>query len=130
MKKYKNYIYHNGGIVGDEGSLKENELLAKLERGEVMISNRSKGSLFSLIEFVDMLSKKIDIASVGTMGYMGHPFIKDAKPDLSNITNNQSETIHFGDVYIYGADEKTVEKHREVTREFTNEVLKQLNIKR
>lgn len=77
-----------------------------------------------------MLSKKIDIASVGTMGYMGHPFIKDAKPDLSNITNNQSETIHFGDVYIYGADEKTVEKHREVTREFTNEVLKQLNIKR
>lgn len=125
--KYKKYCYHQGGIVGDEGTLKENEVLAKLERGEVMISNRNKGTLFSLIEFVDMLSKKLDVASMGTME---RPFIKDAKPDLSNITNNQSETIHFGDVYIYGADEKTVEKHREVTREFTNEVLKQLNIKR
>ena len=92
-----------------------------------MISNRNKGTLFSLIEFVDMLSKKLDVASMGTME---RPFIKDAKPDLSNITNNQSETIHFGDVYIYGADEQTVEKHREVTRQFTNEVLKQLNIKR
>lgn len=125
--KYKKYCYHQGGIVGDEGTLKENEVLAKLERGEVMISNRNKGTLFSLIEFVDMLSKKLDVASMGTME---RPFIKDAKPDLSNITNNQSETIHFGDVYIYGADEQTVEKHREVTRQFTNEVLKQLNIKR
>lgn len=126
-EKYKNYIYHKGGIVGDGGTLKENEVLAKLERGEVMISNQNKGTLFSLIEFVDMLSKKLDITNMGTME---RPLIKDAKPDLSNITNNQSETIHFGDVYIYGADEQTVEKHREVTREFTNEVLKQLNIKR
>lgn len=126
-EKYKNYIYHKGGIVGDGGTLKENEVLAKLERGEVMISNQNKGTLFSLIEFVDMLSKKLDITNMGTME---RPFIKDAKPDLSNITNNQNETIHFGDVYIYGADEQTVEKHREVTREFTNEVLKQLNIKR
>lgn len=125
--KYKQYIYHTGGIVGDEGSLKENELLAKIEKGEVMVSNQGKGTLFALIEFMDMLSKKLDTANIDGIA---RPGIGDVRPDLSNITNNQSETIHFGDVYIYGADEQTVEKHREVNRQFTNEVLKQLNIKR
>lgn len=125
--KYKQYIYHTGGIVGDEGSLKENELLAKIEKGEVMVSNQGKGTLFALIEFMDILSKKLDTTNIDGIA---RPGIGDVHPDLSNITNNQSETIHFGDVYIYGADEQTVEKHREVNRQFTNEVLKQLNIKR
>lgn len=131
FEKYKNYIYHNGGIVGDEGSLKENELIAKLERGEVMISNRSKDSLFSLIEFVDMLSKRLNITS-SNMGWQQSAV--NIMPDVGNIpigtTNNRNDMIHFGDVYIYGSDEQTVEKHREVTRQFTNEVLRQLNIKR
>lgn len=124
-EKYKKYIYHKGGIVGDEGTLKENELLAKLERGEVMVSNHGKGELFQLIEFMDLLSKKIDAA-----GFDSAPrtVIDRERPDLSSITQNES--IHFGDVYIYGADEKTVEKHREVNREFVNDVLRQMNIKR
>lgn len=124
-EKYKKYIYHKGGIVGDEGTLKENELLAKLERGEVMVSNRGKGELFQLIEFMDLLSKKIDAAGFDSAP---RPVIDRERPDLSSITQNES--IHFGDVYIYGADEKTVEKHREVNREFVNDVLRQMNIKR
>ena len=124
-EKYKKYIYHKGGIVGDEGTLKENELLAKLERGEVMVSNHGKGELFQLIEFMDLLSKKIDAAGFDSAP---RPVIDRERPDLSSITQNES--IHFGDVYIYGADEKTVEKHREVNREFVNDVLRQMNIKR
>lgn len=124
-EKYKKYIYHKGGIVGDEGTLKENELLAKLERGEVMVSNHGKGELFQLIEFMDLLSKKIDAAGFDSAP---RPVIDRKRPDLSSITQNES--IHFGDVYIYGADEKTVEKHREVNREFVNDVLRQMNIKR
>lgn len=124
-EKYKKYIYHKGGIVGDEGTLRENELLAKLERGEVMVSNRGKGELFQLIEFMDLLSKKIETVDFDSAP---RPVIDSARPDLSNITQNES--IHFGDVYIYGADEKTVEKHREVNREFVNDVLRQMNIKR
>lgn len=124
-EKYKKYIYHKGGIVGDEGTLKENELLAKLERGEVMVSNHGKGELFQLIEFMDLLSKKIDAAGFDSAP---RPVIDRERPDLSSITQNES--IHFGDMYIYGADEKTVEKHREVNREFVNDVLRQMNIKR
>lgn len=126
-EKYKNYIYHTGGIAGNNGSIKENELLAKIEEGEAIVSNHGKKTLFSLIEFVDMLNKKLDAVDVNNFAY---PSISDMHPDLSNITNNQNETIHFGDVYIYGANEETVEKHRQVNREFANEVLRQLNIKR
>ena len=90
-----------------------------------MVSNRGKGELFQLIEFMDLLSKKIETVDFDSAP---RPVIDSARPDLSNITQNES--IHFGDVYIYGADEKTVEKHREVNREFVNDVLRQMNIKR
>lgn len=126
-EKYKQYIYHTGGIAGDEGTLKENELLAKIEKGEVMVSNHGKSTLFSLIEFVDMLNKRLDTADVNCVI---HPGVDDGYPDLKHITNNQNENIRFGDVYIYGADEQTAEKHREINREFANEVLKHLKIKR
>lgn len=48
-----------------------------------------------------------------------------------NINDStQAPSVSFGDVIIYGANEETVEKHREINRQFTNDVIKQLNIKR
>lgn len=119
-------VYHTGGIVGG-GSIKENEVLAKLERGEVMISNQNKNTLFSLISFMEKLGKSLGTASIQSAV---RPLIKSAQPDLSSVTNNRSDSISFGDVYIYGANDETVEKHREINRRFTNEILKHLNIKK
>ena len=49
---------------------------------------------------------------------------------LAPINENRSQSIQFGNVYIYGANDDTVAKHQEVNRQFTNEVLRYLNIKR
>lgn len=125
--RYRRYIYHSGGIIGDVGSLKENELLATMERGEVVVSNRNKDALFSLLDFANLLSKKMDMTGFGP--YASVPF-SDVRPDISDVVTNNAETIHFGDVYIYGANEDTVEKHREINRQFTNDILRQLNIKK
>lgn len=132
-KKYKQYIYHKGGVAGDEPTLKQNEILSVLEKGEVILDARKESSLFRLIDFMTVLSDKFD-KLIDTNGYSnvfggslnGAPKAGDLVP----INESQNQSVQFGDVYIYGTPEETVEKHREINREFTNEVLKQLNIKR
>ena len=126
---YKKYagIYHTGGVVGEVGTMKENEALAKLENGEIVVSNQNKRTLFSLIDFVSSLKKTIDTSHVGDLYAKNHV---DAVRELTNVTNNRSGDIRLGDVYIYGADESTVEKHKAVNREFANEILGFLRTKR
>lgn len=127
--KYLFDVYHSGGVAGDMGTLKENELLAKLEQGEVIVSNQNKRTLFDLIDFVSLLRKEIDTSA----------FFQSSRPPMpsagdhvrsDNVVSNQNNTVNLGDVYIYGANNDTVEKHREVNRELANEIFKQLNIKR
>ena len=56
--------------------------------------------------------------------------VTNAASAFAPITNTQAPSVSFGDVIIYGANEETVEKHREINRQFTKDVIKQLNIKR
>lgn len=37
-EKYKQYTYHEGGIVGDDPTLKQDELFAKLKKGEAVLT--------------------------------------------------------------------------------------------
>lgn len=126
-KLFEKYKYHSGGIAGRTKTFRENELLATLERGEVIVSNHDRESLFALIDFVGKLGKQIDTSNIGGIFPAS---AKYADAEMSRITNNNSKSVHFGDVYISGANEQTLEKYREINRQFTNEVLKQLNIKR
>lgn len=130
-EKYKKYIYHTGGIAGDQPTLKQNEILAVLEKGEAVLDERREKGLFRLVDFVTELSDRFGklISNVGYGQVFPVQGIATAD-DLSAITSNKQTSVHFGDVYIYGTAEETAEKHREINREFTNEVLKQLNIKR
>ena len=56
---------------------------------------------------------------------------QDSISEVGALTpiSNSSNSVQFGDVYIYGANDETVKKHQEINRKFTNEVLKNLNIK-
>lgn len=131
--KYRQYTYHTGGIVGNQPSLKQKEVLAILEKDEAVLDQKKQRGLYQIIDFTTALSDKlgklvnaVDLSHL--FGNMRGDF-GDSHADVP-VTNNQSEMIHFGDVYIYGANEETIEQHREVNRQFTNEVIKQLNLRR
>ena len=117
-------VYHTGGIVGDDPGLKNDEIMAKLQKGEVVVSNKDKDALYDVIDFVSILSKKM----YDTSTVQSNPF--------SNVTDNfsvpnvsKSNSIHFGDVYIYGnAGEDTVAKHKEINRKFANDVLSYIKL--
>ena len=57
--------------------------------------------------------------------------LEDAKSGVPTNISNQEIRIEFnGDTYITGTNEETVEKHKEVTRQFANEIFNKLSIKR
>lgn len=55
--------------------------------------------------------------------------VTKAASAFAPINNTQAPSVSFGDVIIYGANEETVEKHREINRS-SPMMLQQLNIKR
>lgn len=133
-EKYRKYIYHTGGIAGDQPTLKQNEILAVLEKGEAVLDAKKEAGLYRIIDFTtalsDKLSKLLTLTDMSRMFGQMQGNVTKAASAFAPINNTQAPSVSFGDVIIYGANEETVEKHREINRQFTNDVIKQLNIKR
>lgn len=133
-EKYRKYIYHTGGIAGDQPTLKQNEILAVLEKGEAVLDAKKEAGLYRIIDFTtalsDKLSKLLTLTDMSRMFGQMQGDVTKAASAFAPINNTQAPNVSFGDVIIYGANEETVEKHREINRQFTNDVIKQLNIKR
>lgn len=127
-------VYHKGGIVGNSPTLKQNEVLSVLEKGEAVLDEQKERGLYRLVEFATVLSDKFSelIRSSGLSSVLTGPGgLAGVKPDApSNVTNSEKVSIEFGDTIIYGANEGTVEQHRAITRQQANELLDKLNIKR
>lgn len=133
-EKYRKYIYHTGGIAGDQPTLKQNEILAVLEKGEAVLDAKKEAGLYRIVDFTtalsDKLSKLLTLTDMSRMFGQMQGDVTKAASAFAPINNTQAPSVSFGDVIIYGANEETVEKHREINRQFTNDVIKQLNIKR
>lgn len=131
--KYRKYIYHEGGIAGNQPTLRQNEVMAILEKGEPVLDKRKEEGLYRIIDFVTVLSEKMGkaVASMDMYHLFGNINSMDKRSAelLDNISARQTASVQFGNVYIYGANDETTAKHREINRQFTNDVLKHLNIK-
>lgn len=60
-KLYETYpysVYHTGGIVGDEPTLKQKEIFAKLEKGEAVITEKQQEPLYRTLDFADTMLGK------------------------------------------------------------------------
>lgn len=117
-------VYHRGGIAGG-GTAKENEIMAKLQKGEPVISNQAKGIMFEALEFISLLRKKIEPQSAGMAG-AGVGALKSPITAAAALAPN----INFGDVIVYGADDSAVEQIRQIKRDQANEVLRYLGIRK
>ncbi|MBQ7718742.1 MAG: hypothetical protein IJT38_05525 [Clostridia bacterium] len=61
---YKSYgfIYHDGGIAGNIGGIKDNEILALLEKGELVLDQQKKDTLYRYIDISAYMMKKFGAA--------------------------------------------------------------------
>ena len=126
--------YHTGGYVAGEVPLTRKEVPAILEKGELVLDEPKEKGLYRIIDFTTALSERLGRA-LGVIGTSGLFNLVNNGPNETHapipaVNNNQTESIHFGDVYIYGGDESTVKQHQEINRKFTNDVLANLHIRR
>ena len=52
-------VYHKGGIVGQTPTLQQNETMAKLQNGEMVLTQDQSGVLYKIVDFVSVLSDKL-----------------------------------------------------------------------
>ena len=122
--------YHTGGIAGRDPSLKENEMFAILNKGEAVLTTKHEDTVIQLIDFMEKLRNQIDDViqknrTTPSPDDIFHPLIGGSEGTIGGTVE-----VNFGDVYINGADDDTVAKHKEVNREFVNEVIKVLNLRK
>lgn len=118
--------YHTGGVVGGGGTLKDDEVLAKLQAGETVLTRKMWENAVEAVEKLTKLSNAISAA--GPSGFTpGGGLLRSLellRPNaVTNITNDaRPVSIAFGDTIINGADPNAVEQHRAVSREMMNEI--------
>lgn len=126
--------YHTGGYVAGEFPLTRKEVPAILEKGELVLDEPKEKGLYRIIDFTTNLSEQLGraLGAIGTSGLFNlvNNGPNETHAPIPAVNNNQTESVHFGDVYIYGGDESTVKQHQEINRKFTNDVLANLHIRR
>lgn len=88
--------YHNGGVVGNEASINEEEVVAVLKKNEIVIDDGKKSVLYKIIDFQQALSEKLGRA----IGSLGSPnaafaFAGAGSATVDPIQTTASATIHF-----------------------------------
>lgn len=93
---YDSYgTYHTGGVVGDS-TLKQDEVMAILKNGELVLDEQREKSLYKLVDFAQLLSERlgtaIDTASLRNMfgGFSILPSSKELLP-----TTHGGSSIEF-----------------------------------
>lgn len=66
-------VYHSGGIAGNKPTLKQNEVMAVLEKGEAVLDANREKELYKVIDFVQVLSDRLGkaINPVGLSAMVG-----------------------------------------------------------
>lgn len=126
FEKYKKYIYHSGGIAGNNGTPRQDEVMALLKKGEPVLSSAHERGLYRMVDFTQALANRVkDMMQNPAVSFL---FGKSSVSAGGIPIGGNSVT--FGDVYITGADESTLAKHREINRQFVDEVVKTLGLRK
>lgn len=137
FEKYKKYIYHTGGFVGDE-PLKPNERYIKAENGELVLTSDQQDSFAAQIDRIGAMTEKF----MSTPLSMAQPVFPDFSHlggstvnNVVNTNNNHPMEIYLGDVTIQGTVmgpkelAENLNKYIKVTESMVNDFAKQTGIK-
>lgn len=84
--------YHTGGIVGEGGTDKDNEVLSVLEKGEMVLTEKMKKAAYTLVDFKDYLEKKLGNA----IGSVSLP--SPQTPSLAGATSITRTGVDVGSI--------------------------------
>lgn len=134
-KLYETYpysVYHTGGIVGDEPTLKQKEIFAKLEKGEAVITEKQQEPLYRTLDFAETLLGKYgklfnsfsgsDLAELK----MQEQIKQDAK-QAQAVVRQGGDTFNIDvPVQIYPAQKMDDAEIKQLTRKISQSTIQQI----
>lgn len=102
--------YHGGGVAGDKGKLNDHEVLAILEKGELVVDKIEKSGLYTVIDFVQTLGERLGTKIGNLRNLMSTPdmmpaFAGMATPSAGMVSENNVVTFSpTFNVNIHGGD--------------------------
>lgn len=99
LYKSKYAVYHKGGVVGDDPTLKGNEVIAKLEKGETILTEDNTNRLYQVLSRDEtMLSKfgklLVALGDTDLMTPMVKEQIKQDAQQAQSIVEYSGDTIY------------------------------------
>lgn len=135
---YKVYagVYHQGGVVASDGTstLKQDEVFAKLQKGEIVLPLNAIDKISTQIEHM----KNMEKAFTSIPDYVGELAIAEALKvngagTVNNVTNNNSSSragdIVFGDTIINGSAPDAIQQHFKLTEDMKKEIARWLGFR-
>lgn len=100
FEKYKKYTYHTGGIAGDEPTLKQDELFAKLKKGEAVLTEEQQKPIYQILDFADtMMSRYGKLLQVMSGNDMLSAKIQEqitqSSSEVQNVVENSANSINI-----------------------------------
>lgn len=128
-RKLYDIYHHKGGIIGGS-TLKDNEEFAVLKDREWVLSEQMVDNLKTQIERIDALTSAWDKLPYSAVQAMNSTYGNRADKAMTSVVTNNSQPVQivFGDTIISGANEDTVRRHEEITREQVSQIAKLLKV--
>ena len=127
-KLYEAYAgeYHSGGTVG---TLRNDEVFAKLQKGEEVLTKDMADKLSAQIERVRLMQRFYEKNPNLQGGDFASELLKIGDVRAAQTENNRSVSIVFGDTIINEAAHDGISRHIQVTRDMMDQIARYLGLK-
>ena len=123
-------IYHTGGVVGDASTLRQDEMMAILQKGEIVLDKPKQQSLDSILKVMSAISSGLTTSTLPDLSKSTPMPVSGVNREVVTIPRENVTNVTFGDTIIKGADGDTVKQHEAVSRRMVNDIIEVLKIKK
>ena len=126
-------IYHNGGIVGDDPTLKQDEVFAKLKKGEAVFTEEQQKPIYQVLDFAETMLGKYGkmLSSISDTDLMGVRMQEQIQKEGQQA---QAVVSHGGDsfdidvpVQIYPLQKLDEDEIKSLTKKISSYTIKELD---
>lgn len=123
-------IYHTGGVVGDASTLRQDEMVAILQKGEIVLDKPKQQSLDSILKVMSAITSGLSASALPDLSKAAQMPVSGVNREVVTIPRENVTNVTFGDTIIKGADGDTVKQHEAVSRRMVNDIIEVLKIKK
>lgn len=129
---YSKYLgkLHSGGVVGDFSTLRQDEMIATLQKGEIVLDKPKQQSLDSILKVMSAITSGLSASALPDLSKTAQMPVSGVNREVVTIPRENITNVTFGDTIIKGADGDTVKQHEAVSRRMVNDIIEVLKIKK